>query len=526
MTRVLTALLILAMTVLPALGRRGQTLLDSLDAMLPVRHLYELDRRQAIDRARGSFERSSNDEDRYRSLRGLYEAYRSYRIDSALTVAEWRLNIARRLGDKSKIASATINLAEGYAKYGAPATAVDILDTLDESALEDYHRKYRNSVCRSAYSLLAETAVLGSDRVESLEKLRHYRDEAMKETRPGSRGEYTLKAERLMEAGMYREAVGVMEEADRLFSFREDAAMQYTLGKVYLAAGRRDKAVEALAHSAMLDIASGTKEYMSLILLASILFEDGDVERAFDYINCAFEDADFSKANIRAAEIMKNMPVIDRAFHAAREAADERTRRLAVGLGLLGALLLATLLLLARALRSNKRMLSTIGRINESLEVKNAALVRADSLKLAHINTLMKAYAGYIEKIRDSRKGIYRLLKTGSYAKAMDAVKSPKAEEADVAAFLEFFDEAFLSMFPDFVDKANALLREPIVLREPSRLTPELRVAALMRLGIKSTDEIASMLHYSAQTVYNLRSSLRSMSDLPKAEFESRIVSL
>lgn len=99
------------MTVLPALGRRGQTLLDSLDAMLPVRHLYELDRRQAIDRARGSFERSSTDEDRYRSLRGLYEAYRSYRIDSALTVAEWRLNIARRLGDKSKIASATINLA-------------------------------------------------------------------------------------------------------------------------------------------------------------------------------------------------------------------------------------------------------------------------------------------------------------------------------------------------------------------------------------------------------------------------------
>lgn len=81
-------------------------------------------------------------------------------------------------------------------------------------------------------------------------------------------------------------------------------------------------------------------------------------------------------------------------------------------------------------------------------------------------------------------------------------------------------------MFSDFVDKANALLREPIVLREPSRLTPELRVAALMRLGIKSTDEIASMLHYSAQTVYNLRSSLRSMSDLPKAEFEARIASL
>lgn len=497
----------ISLTAYPA---PNPVLLEQLDDMIGRRHLYEADRRAAIIKARTDFERADNDADRYNTLRGLYEAYRSYRIDSAIIVADRRLEIARTLGVPSKIASASLNLAEGYAKSGAADAAIAILDTLPSESLEDYHLKYRNSIYRKAYEMKASTALLGRDRVEALEKMRAYRDDAPNSDK-SSRGHYTMEAEKLRDAGLYDEAVAKMEEANRLFDFSDDAAMQYTMGEMYVAAGRLSDAVDCLARSAMIDVSSGTKEYRSLILLASLLFEDGQVDRAFEYINCAFEDADFSNANLRTAEIMKSMPVIDRAFHDANREIAERTEKFLALAAVLVVLLLLSLIFAIMAFRSKRAMLATIEDINGRLEARNADLVEADSLKLRHINSLMLAYAGHISRLKDFRKTVYRLMKTSQYDKALDAVKSDKAEARDIAAFHEMFDEAFLSMFPTFVDDVNGFMTTPIVLKTEGRLTPELRVAAMMKLGMTSTDEIAGLLHYSPQTVYNLRSSIRGM---------------
>lgn len=501
------------------------TLLDSLDRIVSIRSRFEEPRREAIRRARAESERATNDGDRYGALRNLYEAYRSFRIDSALIVAHERLDIARRMGVPSKIASATINLAEGYTRSGSVDRAILILDTLNPGWLEEYHMKYRSGVYREALRMKSMTAILPAEKEDALRRLKVLSDSALKESKPQSRGYYTLLGEKLCDAGLYKEAVATIEDAASRFDFSQDAAMLYTIGDIYLKAGEKAKAREYLTHAALLDLSSGTKEYRSLISLALLLFDEGEVTRAFHYINCAFEDAEFSHANLRTAEIMESMPVIDKAFHDTERQVALRTRAFLIAAGIMVVVLLLLVAWYVKALRAKRRMYSTIEAINSSLAEKNEALAKADSLKLHYINTLMKACSEYISRLKAFRKNVYRTLKTGQVEKALDLAKSNRMEAADVAAFQELFDEAFLSMFPDFIEQVNGLMKERVELKEPGHLTPELRLIALMKLGIVSTDEISSLLHYSSQTVYNLRTSVRSMINIPWEEFEKKIIS-
>lgn len=499
------------------------SILDTLDYKIASKKSYEISKSREIAAHKFEFDTASTDQSKYNALRGLYQGYRSFRIDSALIMANKRLEIAKRLDDKSKIISASLNLAEGYVKSGAPDEALAILLSIDPGSLEDYHLKYYDSILRNAYLLKVNSAMLPSDRMAAKDMVNRLRDKTLSLISHDSKGYYTLSAEKLVDAGLYEEAVALMEEADRIFDFSNDAALQYSMGEIYLAAGQHDKAIEKLANSAILDISSGTKEYQSLILLASLLFEEGDVERAFNYINCAFEDAEFSNAKLRTPEIMKILPVINQTFRSYEKRNARLTHIFLWAAGSLVVLLLISGFFLWRTLRANRKMLSTIEDINTRLEARNSRLEEADALKLQHINNLMLSNARYISRLKDFRKSVYRLMKTGQYDKALDTLKSDRMDAKDIVAFHEMFDMSFLSMFPDFVVNVNKLLKTPVSLKESNRLTPELRVMALMRLGLSSTEEISGMLHYSAQTVYNLRTSIRSMTDLSREEFEERI---
>lgn len=517
------ALLGLMASEVEAREKRPEEFLAQLDETINDKSVYEGKYLKDIYEARSEYNSAKSLTDKYNTLRKLYELYRSFRIDSALIVAEQRLDVARKLGDKSKEASASLNLAEGYARSGNPDQALAILDTLNDNILEDYHKKYRNSIYRSALNLKLATSLLGSDRMKTLDRLRSFQNAAFKESDVNSRGYLTLKAEKLRDAGLYEEAMAEIEKAHKQFDFSNDAAMLYTMGEIYRDAGEMNKSMEFLARSAILDISSGKKEYKSLILLASLLFEQGDVERAFNYINCAFDDAAFSHANMRTPEIMEVMPLIDHAFHQQESEIKNRTRLFLIGLGILIAILLVFIALLGRLNRDKRRMMDTISGINQRLEQQNSVLTEADSLKLQHIKSLMMAYSTYISRLKNYRKGIYRLMKTGQNEKALDLVKSNSADAKDITAFQEMFDEAFLSIYPDFINRLNKFLTNPIELREGNRLTPELRVAAMISLGMKGTDEISEMLHYSAQTVYNVRSTLKGTLNVDWKEFEKGI---
>lgn len=500
--------------------------LSMLDKALSQKEKYTKSMKEKINEGRIDFHNSVGPREQYNSLRQLYEVYRNYRIDSALYIAEQRLEIARELGEPSKIASSTINLAEAYAMSGNADAAIFMLDTLNPAFMEEHHEKYSNSVYKKAFSLKKRMALTSHDRMEAINKLKEINEKELKNKDKNSKGYYTLRAEVLRDAGLTKEAVELMEEAQRKFDFNDNAPLLYMLGATYMDAGHLDEAVSYLSRAASLDIENGSKEYKALILLSSALFEKGDIDRAFSYINYALEDATFSKANLRTEAIMQILPIIHNTFYQKEKEIKQRNAWiLAVAITFI-VFLVVFIIIIIKAYRSKHKMLHTIEIINSRLESQNKDLIESEGLKLNVLSDFMGKFAQYLKQTKNLKKNIYRLIKSGQNEKALDICRKDKDSSLDYNAFQEMFDIAFLSMFPDFIEKINNYMITPVEQKDSLKLSPEIRLAALMRLGINSTEEITRMFNYSAQSVYNLRSTLRNLLNISWEEFETKIPNL
>lgn len=508
-----------------AAGGGNDSLLNRLDRLIPDRQSFSEERKERIAACFSQLESVANDGDRYAVLRTLYGLYRGYRIDSAMIVADMRLQAARRTGDPGKMASASINLAETYANSLAPADAIAILDTINRTSMADYHIKYLYGIYYKAATNLASTALLDRDKLRYHDMAVRYRDSllALSPDSGLTKGAYTLKAEKFAAAGLYPEAVGVIKEACRKFDLSNDAPMLHSIGILLRDAGEKDAACEALARSAILDLTEGRKEYASMIALAGLMFEQGDLHRAFEYINCALEDASFAHARLRSAEVMDIMPIIDSAFHDSEMEKSKETRRYMYLAFALGAMFAVALLIVAVQLRRTRRIKRRLDRANATLVEQNRRLCEDDALKLKFISDLLAVCGEHIESLRSYRKSVFRLMKTGQIDAAAESLGSDRLETSQLKGFYATFDKVFLSMFPEFPDKVNSMMSRPFVARSGNTMPPELRVVALMALGIDDTSRIASMLHYTAQTVYNYRSAIRSALIVDSDTFKRRL---
>jgi hypothetical protein len=93
---------------------------------------------------------------------------------------------------------------------------------------------------------------------------------------------------------------------------------------------------------------------------------------------------------------------------------------------------------------------------------------------------------------------------------------------------LKSFDKAFLKLFPHFVEEFNALFSEEDQVKLPDKqlLTTDLRIYALIRLGIRENEKIAEILEYSIKSIYAYKTKIRNRSKLPKEEFDKKIMSI
>ncbi|MGM9871295.1 MAG: DUF6377 domain-containing protein [Muribaculaceae bacterium] len=493
------------------------TLLTQLDRMILQGDPDCSQRRAKIEAAKDDLATCNTDADRYEVLRGLYSAYRGYRIDSALIVADMRLDMARRLNNHSKSISAAINLAESYANAGDLHKAETILENIDTRRLESHHEKYFYNVLEEIYTRLKKSAVTASDRLYYGKKESAILDTLLHKSDPASTGSRILGVKRLISSGHREEALRHLQQTD---TTGLGAPQIYTIGQLCLELGDTASGCPMLARAAILDIDAEVKEYAALIDLASILHSMGQTRRAYRYINTAFDDSRFSGANFRTGEIMKILPVIDSEFYlmekdAMSRAARQRTLAIIFSIIMLG----AALLLLIQARRS-RRLSKRLSDLNNALALSNASLREADGIKLGYVSALLQTYAACETSLRDFRRSVYRLLKAGRTDKVTDMVRS---EKINTDAFYGIFDSAVISMFPKFIDTVNGIMKNPYVPKSPGALTPELRVIAMIRLDINSIDDIARMLHYSNQTVYNYRSAIRANLSIPEEDFLQKL---
>lgn len=372
-------------------------------------------------------------------------------------------------------------------------------------------------------------------------KIRYYRDRILRDAAAAPEIRRHAQIRDCMDRQDY-------EQADRL---NRQLLAQYNPSSHEYAIHAYDQAVicEALsqpeerniwyARSAMADIKSATKDNASLCCLAHIMLQENNIDRAFRYITISLNDALFYNAKLRPWQIAVAFPTIERAYDEARDRQEHVLRNYLIVIFFFAVVLLGTILfiiyLFCRARKSSRKielMNRQIQEYNESLLAINAhahemnrELLESNAVKEEYIGLFLSMCSNYIDKLLAYQSSVRRKLAKGQIAELKDESSSRDLMNAELSSFYEVFDNAFLSLYPNFVEEFNGLLKPSahIELKKGERLNTELRIFALIRLGITDSSRIALLLRYSVNTIYNYRARIKNSAAGNRDDFEERI---
>lgn len=523
----LLAVAVSAWFAVQAVGQDTASLLDTLDITLRESHKYIDARRAKIAGLKAELARAATDAERYRLTGRLREEYRSFDIDSALYFANEKMAAARRIGNASYISDARMNLAEVSGVYGMYKEALDYIDSVDKGVLDVYQMEYYYHVYRNIYGLMADNCSNAVIKKRYLALTDSYRDSILLVNSPGSFNYVIVKADKDNVHGRYDEAIKILKGAYSKFdNIHGKALLDYSLAMAY--AGKGDTANEKrhLILSAINDIRSGIREYTSLRLLAVMLYKEGDVDRAYAYMTRCMDDAAACNSLWRIYEVQKAFPIINKVYHHKLD-----RQRMVIFCSLVFIILLTLFLAVAiLVIKKQMRKVSAARRqaqeANVRLKELNRELSESSHIKEEYIAHYIDQCSLYIDKMDKYRKHLQKVAQKGGAKELFEEIRSKSFIDNELKDFYAQFDDSFLNLFPNFVDDFNNLLvpEQRIRLKPSEKLNTELRIFALIRLGISSSTKIANFLRYSVTTIYNYRVRLRNAAAGDREKFDDAVM--
>lgn len=534
-------------------------LLQRLDSLLNESAAINTAKDIRLDELRSSYNRANDPEKRYWLASNLYEEYSAYDSDSAMTYALRARMYAVEMGRQDLVTDMDLNRSYVFSATGLLDEAYRVLAGIDEERLtEPQLWKYADRMLflsshRDQYVGDHGRDTAYPDEIDSLLQ------EVLPRISPSDRyyswitgwGHFKNKEEA-------KEAIKDIKPLvdNSKFTTRDDALNAWMLSKLYEYAGDLTLKLKYLILSAMADIRASNKEIASLEEVGAILYELGDLERSNTYINYCIRCANEYKSRVRLAQLgalqEKTMSDI---FTLSQNQALQNKRMLGFLIVAL-VVLMAALIFIIRQMRQLSHSRSQIHRTNvelrervqelqqtrEELAATNERLsvmydsVRQSASSLSERNEAKERYianifticSDYISKLDDFRKNIYRMIMARRFDEISELTKSPELSHSQIKELYADFDRIFLQIYPDFVDDFNTLLRpeDRVVPRKGDQLTTELRIYALVRLGLNDSVKIAKFLHVSVQTVYNTRQRTRNKAVVPKDTFAEAVKSL
>ena len=312
---------------------------------------------------------------------------------------------------------------------------------------------------------------------------------------------------------------------------RSYSVITSSLAFYYSLQGNREKQKQLLAISAASDIEGCIMENSALRQLAELLFDEGDIDRAYRYINRSVADANYYGTRLRNVQASQLVPRIINAYQEKQEKNYNSMRNMLVVLSLLAALLVVAFTGAALLYRRYRRLSESRKLINDKLnhtvgelESANEQLRERDKIKEQYLGRFLTFSSNIIDKNETQRKALNRLAMEDRLKELKAQLKSPHLDYENATLFYQNFDSAFLNIYPNFIQAVNNLLEQDqhIEPKDGEQLTRELRILALIRLGITDNKEIASILRASIATIYTYRSRLKARA-ISKDSFEDDI---
>ncbi|CAK7001308.1 MAG: hypothetical protein BACD_00574 [Bacteroides rodentium] len=506
---------------------RADSLLLKLDLAIKERPIYMEQKELKLVELKRQLHRQIPDEERFAILGTLLDEYRSFNTDSALHMAEEREQIAIRLGNREYIDNARMNKADVLGMTGMYKEVMDLMRNIHIDRLSVDIHPYYYHIYRTVYGLMADYAVTAYEKKLYTELTDKYRDSLLLVNKDNLLIHTLIQSDQYNVRNEYDKAIRLLTDYLALQKdYEHDVAIcAYTLSESYRLKGDKEKEKEYLIVSAMADMKTAVREYISLRKLAVLLYQEGDIERAYSYVKICMEDAAACNARLRKLEILEIFPIINDAYQQKTEKQQEQMKWALVSISLLSLFLLLAIFYVYKQMKkvaaarrevidANKRLKE----LNDELHLSNAQLKEANHsiaensyLKEEYIDRYMDQCSVYLEKMDNYRRSLGKIAATGNVEELYKNIKSSKFIEGELKEFYTNFDNTFLQLFPTFVEDFNALLAddEQISLKAGERMNTELRIFALIRLGITDSVKIAQFLRYSVTTIYNYRTKVR-----------------
>ena len=506
---------------------RADSLLLKLDQAIKERPIYMEQKELKLVELKRQLHRQIPDEERFAILGTLLDEYRSFNTDSALHMAEEREQMAIRLGNREYIDNARMNKADVLGMTGMYKEVMDLMRNIHIDRLPVDIHPYYYHIYRTVYGLMADYAVTAYEKKLYTELTDKYRDSLLLVNKDNLLIHTLIQSDQYNVRNEYDKAIRLLTDYLALQKdYEHDVAIcAYTLSESYRLKGDKEKEKEYLIVSAMADMKTAVREYISLRKLAVLLYQEGDIERAYSYVKICMEDAAACNARLRKLEILEIFPIINDAYQQKTEKQQEQMKWALVSISLLSLFLLLAIFYVYKQMKkvaaarrevidANKRLKE----LNDELHLSNAQLKEANHsiaensyLKEEYIGRYMDQCSVYLEKMDNYRRSLGKIAATGNVEELYKNIKSSKFIEGELKEFYTNFDNTFLQLFPTFVEDFNALLAddEQISLKAGERMNTELRIFALIRLGITDSVKIAQFLRYSVTTIYNYRTKVR-----------------
>jgi len=505
------------------------------------RYVQERENRiRAYKTARGNI---NNDRAQYELSRNLYEEYRPYMSDSAIHYINRCIMLAERLGDRIRTDECRLLLAHQCTESGMYHEAMDILNTIDEHSINDANnlRRYYSTLAH-LYQELGYYCKVQRLQNEYYARGEHYRN-MIDTARISIKDDEALQMKEL-ERFAAGDALGALHYSDLRLKQVAEGSHKYAIVAFYryLDYSLKGDSVQArywVTQSALSDVKNAVMDQGAMWELANKLMADGDIERAYRYIHFAWQCANRFNTVKRNNQISPVLTAISDNYEASLKRANRMLLLLAVVSSLLAALFLAILFYsnsqrkkLARARNELSASNTQLAQLNSQLSTLNDQM-RETNVKLNESNRVKDEYVGrfihlcsfYIDRLDEMRKRVSKMVKSKDFTALRQFTGDSELRDKNLTELYEMFDSTFLQLFPNFVNDFNDLLRPEcrISLADPNTLTTDLRIFALIRLGIEDSSRIAEFLHYSVNTIYNYRAKIKNGALGKREAFETQV---
>lgn len=517
------------------------SLLRVLDKELLKKDDYTKTRQERISYLKETLRESNSPETNYILQTKLFQTYQPFICDSAIRYLEKNLQLGRKFHQPFYYYESGIQLAHLLSSSGMYKEAADILDTiprnnltqeLTELLISTYDHLYgelafysRSALLKQEYNLIAQK----------------YKDQLFKILDPSSDLYLSMQETKYRDVGLIDSALLINDQ--RLLSV-EANHQNYALIAFHRSLDYNEKdnsylRKKYLILAAICDTRFAIKDNASMILLANIFYNEGKIKRAYTYIRHSMDDANFYNAKLRNVQVSEIQPIIDRAYHIKN---DQQKRELRLFLIVSLVLIIFTIVSLwiiylqkRKLMKAHKNVQYVNDRLNylnrDLLEVNNRLknannnLAESNHVKEEYIGLFLSICSTYIDKLENMRRLISKEIKNGRIPQLLTYAKSNDFIDNELNEFYNIFDHTFLQIYPSFVEEFNELLQseERITLKSGEILNTELRIFALIRLGINDSSKIAGLLRYSVNTIYNYRARIKNKSIGPRDDFEKLV---